>query len=127
MFPNVEYIKTLVNGLKEFVNSKIKQADWSQNDPVAKDYVKNRVCYDATTKTDISGLVIKNVNLRDANPDLPFELGQVWNVTCLNSSGKVVYKADNLPVQQSETFNLYIGDLNVNGIPFCIGKRERAN
>lgn len=52
MFPNVEYIKTLVNGLKEFVNSKIKlvrkdidslpQSDWSQNDPTAKDYVKNR-------------------------------------------------------------------------------------
>ena len=55
MFPNVEYIKTLVNGLKEFVNSKIKmvkkdidslpQADWNQNDPTAKDYVKNRTHY----------------------------------------------------------------------------------
>ena len=52
MLPNVEYIKTLVNGLKEFVNSKIKlvrkdidslpQADWNQNDPTTKDYVKNR-------------------------------------------------------------------------------------
>ena len=52
MLPNVEYIKTLVNGLKEFVNSKIKsvredinnlpQADWNQNDQTAKDYVKNR-------------------------------------------------------------------------------------
>ena len=52
MLPNVEYIKTLVNGLKEFVNSKIKlvrkdidslpQADWNQNDPTAKDYVKGR-------------------------------------------------------------------------------------
>ena len=45
MFPNVEYIKTLVNGLKEFVNSKIKslpQSNWDQNDPTAKDYVKNR-------------------------------------------------------------------------------------
>ena len=52
MLPNVEYIKTLVNGLKEFVNSKIKlvrkdidslpQADWNQNDSTAKDYVKNR-------------------------------------------------------------------------------------
>ena len=55
MFPNVEYIKTLVNGLKEFVNSKIKlvrkdidslpQADWNQNDPTAKDYVRNRTHY----------------------------------------------------------------------------------
>lgn len=45
MFPNVEYIKTLVNGLKEFVNSKIKslpQSNLDQNDPTAKDYVKNR-------------------------------------------------------------------------------------
>ena len=55
MFPNVEYIKTLVNGLKEFVNSKIKsvrediddlpQANWNQNDSAAKDYVKNRTHY----------------------------------------------------------------------------------
>lgn len=55
MLPNVEYIKTLVNGLKEFVNSKIKlvrkdidslpQADWNQNDSTAKDYVKNRTHY----------------------------------------------------------------------------------
>lgn len=63
MFPNVEYIKTLVNGLKEFVSNSIKsvrkdteskvdainatidglpQADWNQNDSAAKDYVKNR-------------------------------------------------------------------------------------
>lgn len=45
MFPNVEYIKTLIHGLKEFVNSKIKslpQSNWDQNDPTAKDYVKNR-------------------------------------------------------------------------------------
>ncbi|MFW5523142.1 MAG: hypothetical protein ACOCPB_09160, partial [Segatella copri] len=58
MFPNVEYIKTLVNGLKEFVNSKIKlvrkdidslpQADWSQNDLTAKDYIKNRPFYTVT-------------------------------------------------------------------------------
>ena len=55
MFPNVEYIKTLIHGLKEFVNSKIKlvrkdidslpQADWNQNDSTAKDYVKNRTHY----------------------------------------------------------------------------------
>lgn len=61
MLPNVEYIKTLVNGLKEFVNSKIKlvrkdidsipQADWNQNDSTAKDYVKNRPFY--TTETQI--------------------------------------------------------------------------
>lgn len=52
MFPNIEYIKTLIHGLKEFVNSKIKsvrddidnlpQANWNQNDSAAKDYVKNR-------------------------------------------------------------------------------------
>lgn len=66
MFPNVEYVKTLVNGLKEFINTKIKsvrkdvdtkvdsingvidslpQPDWNQNDPKAKDYIKNRPCY----------------------------------------------------------------------------------
>ena len=52
MLPSIEYIKTIINGLKEFVNSKIKlvikdidslpQADWNQNDSTIKDYVKNR-------------------------------------------------------------------------------------
>lgn len=65
MLPNVEYIKTLVNGLKEFVNSKIKlvrkdidslpQADWSQNDPPAKDYVRNRTHWVEIKKSEYTG------------------------------------------------------------------------
>lgn len=64
MLPNTEYIKTLVNGLKEFINSRIKslrkdidsipQADWNQSDPNAKDYVKNRPGgYDVVTPEKI--------------------------------------------------------------------------
>ena len=59
MFPNVEYIKTLVNGLKKYTDNKtegdlkylkylenkvdsLPQPDWEQNDTTAKDYIRNR-------------------------------------------------------------------------------------
>lgn len=76
MFPNAEYIKTLVNGLKEFINTKIKsvrkdvdtkvdsingvidslpQPDLSQNDSTAKDYVKNRTHWTEVKKNKYEG------------------------------------------------------------------------
>lgn len=52
MLATVEYVKTLVNGLKVFVENQIKsvsknikQADWEQNDPANKGYVKSRPFY----------------------------------------------------------------------------------
>lgn len=52
MFPSLEYIKTLVNGLKVYIEDKIKaiqkevqslpQSDWAENNPISASYVKNR-------------------------------------------------------------------------------------
>lgn len=92
------------------------QADWNQNDETAKDYIKNRICYEKTSQQDIAGLKIYNVNYKgEANPDLPFELGQVWNANYGTSS------TDNLEVKQSDDGMLYIGSLTVNDAPFYIG------
>ena len=59
MLPSLEYIKTVINGLKKHADNKtesvrkdlenkvdsLPQPDWNQNDSAAKDYVKNRICY----------------------------------------------------------------------------------
>ena len=83
MLPNVEYIKTLINGLKEFVNSKIKlvrkdidslpQADWAQNDPTAKDYVKNRTHYTETQEYEVGTAISGwwDVTNGGSNPIIP--------------------------------------------------------
>ena len=105
MFPNVEYIKTLVNGLKEFVNSKIKsvrkdidelpQLDWNQNDPAAKDYVKNRTHWTAVEEVGgngesafIAGSWAYN------NPSLVFStitgLGKTYHNIPLQENGKYI-------------------------------------
>lgn len=43
LFPSIEYIKTIINGLRTRIESveKIRQ-DWNQNDTGAKNYIKNR-------------------------------------------------------------------------------------
>jgi len=105
LFPNVEYIKTLVNGLKEFVNSKIKsvrkdidelpQLDWNQNDPAAKDYVKNRTHWTAVEEVGgngesafIAGSWAYN------NPSLVFStitgLGKTYHNIPLQENGKYI-------------------------------------
>lgn len=126
MFPNVEYIKTLVNGLKEFVNSKIKsvrkdidnlpQADWNQNDSSAKDYVKNRTHYVERRQGSIAGVEYTATYDGTEHEELPFALGQVWNA----DFGTAGY--DNLEVKQTSDGTLYIGELNVNQIPFYVTK-----
>ena len=69
MLPSIEYVKTLVNGLKQWVENRVKsvrkeltdkvealpQSDWNQNDPEAKDYVKGRVCYTEYSEETVSG------------------------------------------------------------------------
>ena len=44
MFPNTEYIKTLINGLKAVFAKKedLKQSDWNQSDSNELDYIKNK-------------------------------------------------------------------------------------
>lgn len=126
MFPNVEYIKTLVNGLKAFVNSKIKsvrkdidnlpQADWKQNDSAAKDYIKNRTHYVERRKTSIAGAKCTATYDGTEHEELPFALGQVWNADFRTTS------YDNLEVKQASDGTLYIGDLNVSQIPFYATK-----
>lgn len=110
MLPNVEYIKTLVNGLKEFVNSKIKlvrkdidslpQADWNQNDPTAKDYVKGRTHWienEFRQEDYLIGLVsdgissVENKNYK--NGVIPLVVGEKVQVTFVPfTDGSISYQ-----------------------------------
>ena len=62
MFPDLEFIKTCLNGLRSRIEKveksisrvaeaiKSSTADWNQNDPDALDYVKGRTHYEANGK-----------------------------------------------------------------------------
>lgn len=56
MFPNMEYIKTVLNGIGQRladVSKRAKRGNWTQNDSSAWDYIENRPGgYDAETTTD---------------------------------------------------------------------------
>lgn len=116
MFPNVEYIKTLVNGLKEFVNSKIKlvrkdidsipQADWNQNDLTAKDYVKNRPGgYDVVTSEKIISERKLNAEYVDAPVELsePLVAGRSYRCTFYEDEGQSNTLFDDKVVAQAMT------------------------
>lgn len=110
MLPNIEYIKTLVNGLKEFVNNKIKlvrkdidslpQADWNQNDPTVKDYIKNRTHYvengyrqeDYLIHVNTSG--VSSVEDKEyRNGSIPLAIGEKVQVSfVLGTNGSITYQ-----------------------------------
>lgn len=83
-----EYMKTILNGLRMTIPQGCEQPDWDQNDPTAKDYVKNRthsfeaapVLFDDDTKFEFypmgageSGCYVKLSE--------PLEAGNAYSVT----------------------------------------------
>lgn len=54
------------------------QADWDQNDPTAKDYIKNRICYEETGEDKTYTLTPNRYNdtYNFTNGDIPLILGQ---------------------------------------------------
>lgn len=144
MLPNVEYIKTLVNGLKEFVNSKIKlvrkdidslpQADWNQNDPTAKDYIKNRTHYTEIVETSsgvgANGFLTGYMNAIDSpstfskvtiSGNTYRDIGVVPNGRYLTASvGNYALSFD----QMYNNLSVSPSDANANDFEFFIKKEE---
>ena len=104
------------------------QADYSQSDETAVDYIKNRTHYEETSLIDITGLEYeKSVYSSKSSYDfsLPLELGQVWNIWHdSSSSGNPSLRYENLEVQEDDNGELYIGDLDCKLIPFYIQKEK---
>ena len=87
--------------------------DWNQGDETSPDYIKNRTHYEINDITklefDITGISFSN-NTQTHNLNIPFALGQIWNVYCDNR-----YKRDDLEVVEDEDGSLYIALLGVSG------------
>lgn len=64
------------------------QADWNQNDPTAKDYIKNRICYEETGEDKTYTLTPNRNNdtWNFTNGDIPLILGQSATVKSFGGS-----------------------------------------
>ena len=90
------------------------QADWNQNDETSSDYIKNRTHYEINDITklefDITGISFSNNNTQTHNLNIPFALGQIWNVSFDNRP-----EGNDLEVMEDEDGSLYIALLGVSG------------
>lgn len=95
--------------------AQLETSDWAQNDPTAKDYVRNRPFYSAIEEQSIAGVEYKYVFYDGtAHEELPFALGQVWNAKFETTS------YNDLHVKQADDGTLYIGDLGLQSPPFFV-------
>lgn len=78
-------------------------------------YIKD-MYYSAIEEKNIAGVQIIGMTYDGTEHDpIPFRLGQVWNANFGEHNNW-----DDLEVKQSADGTLYIGDLNVNSIPFYV-------
>ena len=142
MFPDLEFIKTCLNGLRsriEKVEKSISQAlasvkthlaeaiksstaDWNQNDPDASDYVKNRTHWDDESQTQ----TIDYNAWKGERPSIPLILGVWYEVSWSSQATAHAYAqymntdaADGrFECKQNSAGELYVGF--DSGSPFCI-------
>lgn len=111
----LEFIRTIINALKNYVDSKISKSksDWNQNDKSADNYIKNRPFYEKNEEV----LLVNSFTLEDYNnedveiPKCTFVVGNTYKVIW---NGEVY---DNL-VCYFDEYNI-IASSN-NGCPFYI-------
>lgn len=87
--------------------------DWNQGDETSPDYIKNRTHYEINDITklefDITGISLSD-NAQNHNLNIPFALGQTWNVSFANKPD-----GDDLEVMEDDDGSLYIALLGVSG------------
>ena len=113
----LEFIKTIMNALKNYVDSKISKSksDWNQNDKSADNYIKNRPFYEKNEEILlVNNLTSENYDNEDIeNPRCTFVLGNTYKVIW----NGVVY--DNL-VCHLEDDEWRVIACDDNGCPFYI-------
>lgn len=131
MFPDLEFIKTTLNGLRSRIEKvenwvvsfvRANRPNWAQNDPNALDYVKGRTHWEKEVVVDMSGKLYKITgftgNTLTVTYDvIPLELGQVWSVQGGNGSAYT-----NVEVQRNADGVLYLGEPTMSNVPFYITK-----
>ena len=135
MFPDLEFIKTCLNGLRHRIEQVEKQtknwvtsfvrtnrSNWAQNDPEALDYVKNRTHWDDESQTQ----TIDYDAWTGDRPSIPLILGVWYEVSWSSAVTGNVYaqymntdEADGrFECKQNSDGELYVG--YEGGAPFCI-------
>lgn len=109
MFPDLEFIKTILNGLRSRIEKvenwvvsfvRTNRPNWVQNDPDALDYVKNRPFYEEAK-------FITEGDITDDNSILPegkYELGKIYIVEV----DGVQHQLEFMSAKSGEGFN-YVG------------------
>lgn len=78
-------------------SSELVQSDWNQNDTIAKDYIKNRICYEEETVTELGNTAEVWHNLTNGLSSTPISYrmnGKVYkDLTATNAGGsdRIVY------------------------------------
>lgn len=78
-------------------SSELVQSDWNQNDTTAKDYIKNRICYEGETVTELGNTAEVWHNLTNGLSSTPISYrmnGKIYkDLTAVNAGGndRIVY------------------------------------
>lgn len=82
---------------KKYVDNSSVQSDWNQNDTTAKDYIKNRICYEEETVTELGNTAEVWHNLTNGLSSTPISYrmnGKIYkDLTATNGGGsdRIVY------------------------------------
>ncbi len=82
---------------KKYVDNSSVQSDWNQNDTTAKDYIKNRICYEGETVTELGNTAEVWHNLTNGLSSTPISYrmnGKIYkDLTAVNGGGndRIVY------------------------------------
>lgn len=108
----LEYIKTLVNGLRKRIEN-IPQSDWKQNDETAQSYIKNRI--GGYVKPVEETVVVKRVDASSSS---------YWG----GYAGFYMYQAfvpcDEIPTEEELANAVLVGDMYSGTVPLSVFQRN---
>lgn len=87
--------------------AQLETPDWAQNDPTAKDYVKNRTHYRSIDKATVTVKAGKKGTLADM---VPFEPGDVVDITVNGEEMSMTAASDTISIAGQSIEYVYIGD-----------------
>lgn len=99
--------ENLVGAINEAAQTSSGGADWAQNDPTAKDYVKNRTHYRSIDKATVTVKAGEEGILADM---VPFEPGDVVDITVNGEEMSMTAASDTISAAGQSREFVYVGD-----------------
>lgn len=87
--------------------AQLESPDWAQNDPSAKDYVKNRTHYRSIDKATVTVKAGEEGILADM---VPFEPGDVVDITVNGEEMSMIAASDTISAAGQSRYFVYVGD-----------------